>query len=163
MNDPISMINQQHPSVLPYLMLASLLLSIVAPFIAARWPKLAGPLDAVLSLLSSVPGRTVATHMAAKRPPRPPSVLASTLLMTMALACCGCGASPKQIAQDAGTVLDIANATCSEIDPQSSADWIELTCEAIGAVDGISKVFRARVRRIDAVALASRSCPEASK
>src|SRR5262249_48888852 len=82
---------------------------------------------------------------------------ASVPILFAAALAVGCTSTEKKVAR---TVLDIAQATCTELEGQTSTDYVDLTCTVIDEVSGVAKVFLARVRRIDAQQLANKSCPE---
>lgn len=76
------------------------------------------------------------------------------LSLLLVLGLCGCpGSSGGDIAKG---VLDISDAVCTELDQQP--DYVDFICTAVHIGDGVSKTFKARVRKEDAVLFAARHC-----
>lgn len=148
----------RHPELWGYIIipLVGWLLSIVAPPLAKRWPRLAPVLDWLLHKLPAAQGAYEKLR-AARTPPKMPGAGLPTLMLVLCLAFVGCTPGEKQAVK---TVLDVGNAVCAEVSPQTSQEYVDLICSAIGVADGASHIFMVRMRTIDARALASKTCPE---
>lgn len=139
----------------------AILLAVLTPFTPAiqAWMSehvavmtLLGMLNVILAHLLPSP----VAQQGADEPPKAPKL--PMFCLCLALLAVGCTGAQKAVARD---VLDIGSAVCAEVGPQTSSSYVDLVCSVIDVADGTSHVFLARVRRIDAQALAAKSCPGA--